>query len=115
MTALPPVKARRGRRRVQIVPRLAHWLVTAVSVYWTLLFARWCAWVLGRAISEPEGLLDRLHFWLGWPFVLLPGATRFPVLADIVGVLVSGGIVVVLIGVLGGWWREGGSFSYPAR
>ncbi len=109
MSAGTPVRTRRPRRRAHLAPRLAHWIMVLISLYWTLLFARWCVWVLASVIGDPRGILTGLHRWFAWPFVLLPGVARFPFLADLVAVAVTGTVTLGLIGILAGWWREAGA------
>lgn len=107
MSALQPVRSRRGRRRFALAPRLMAWLVDAVAIYWTLLVARWCLWVIARVTGETQGLLGELHRLLAWPFVLLPGTARWPFLADLAAIAASSVMVLGISGILAGWIREG--------
>ncbi|MCM8745637.1 hypothetical protein NET03_03740 [Thermomicrobium sp. CFH 73360] len=109
MSAATPVRVRRPRRRGQFAPRFANWIMMVISLYWTLLFARWCAWVLAHVVGDPNGILAALHWWLAWPFVLIPGTARFPLLADLVAMTVTGTVTLGLLGILAGWWREAGA------
>ncbi len=106
MTGRPPLRARRLRRRGAVAVQFANWIPVLVSVYWSILVARWFLWVLAHAVGGQFTQLLVIHRWLAWPFTDLPGASRWPLLADIVAVVLSGVTALGLLGVAAGWWRE---------
>ncbi|MCS7050519.1 MAG: hypothetical protein NZL87_02780 [Thermomicrobium sp.] len=106
MSTTPTIRSRRPRRPAQLAPRLAEWIMVAVSVYWTLLAARWAAWVLEQVVGDASGVLGTIHRWLAWPFIVLPGMDRWPLLVDLCAVVTSGTLALGLLGILAGWWRE---------
>ena len=106
MSDRPPLRARRVRRRGAVAVQLANWIPVLISVYWSTLLARWFLWVLAHAVGGQFMQLLVIHHWLAWPFTDLPGTSRWPLLADIVAVGLSGVIALGLLGVAAGWWRE---------
>jgi len=78
----------------------------AVSVYWTLLAARWCLWIYGRVMGDASGRLAAFHQWLGWPFTAAPGIREVALLPDLLAVSVSGLCALGMLGVLAGWSGE---------
>ncbi len=83
----------------------------AVSVYWAILAARWCLWVYARVMGDERGYLSLFHLWLGWPFSVVPGVREVSFLADLLAVVVSGGIALGIVGVLAGWAQARGGRS----
>jgi hypothetical protein len=106
MSDRPPLRAQRVRRRGTVAVQLANWIPLLISVYWSILLARWFVWVLANAVGGQFTQLLVLHRWLAWPFTDLPGASRWPLLADIAAVVLSGVAALGLLGVAAGWWRE---------